>query len=115
MLIENLASSGTAELFLRSFLNTTQFITDGTGLFKLKTTSSSIGYSTITALEVYPNGVLTAGRKANNKVFVVYDMAASDTPSSATNFYGLGVNHETFRYQVPTTSNTHTNFFVAQL
>ena len=58
----------------------------------------------ITALEVYSNGVLTAGRKTNNKIFVLYDMSTSDTPGSATNFYGMGINTDTFRFQAPTTS-----------
>jgi hypothetical protein len=55
-------------------------------------------------LEVYSNGVLTAGRRVQNKVFSLYDMSTSDAPGSATNFYGMGVNNDTFRFQVPTTA-----------
>ena len=31
-------------------------------------------------------------------------MSTSDAPGSATNFYGMGINTDTFRFQVPTTS-----------
>ena len=61
--------------------------------------------------------MLTAGRKANNKVFVLYDTtgASSDAPLNATNFYGMGINTDTFRFQVPTTSNTYKFYTGANL
>jgi hypothetical protein len=101
--VSNNATTGTSSYILKTNngSQTSKLYMDQTGLVKFDRGST-------TAFEVYPNGVLTAGKKVNNKVFTLYEMgSSSDAPSTATNFYGLGINAETFRYQVPTTSNTH--------
>ena len=38
---------------------------------------------------------------------MLYESAAADAPSTATNFFGLGVNSATLRYQVAQTTHTH--------
>ena len=45
-------------------------------------------------------------------MLVLHEMggASSDSPAGATNFYGLGINTNIFRYQVPATTNTHRFF-----
>lgn len=83
-----------------------------------KTSGKNLGFrvvdssdNTLTPLQVYANGVVNVGNNANvNKILVLQEMAASDAPSSATNFYGLGVNTAgsgVLRYQVPATTNLH--------
>ena len=42
-----------------------------------------------------------------NKQLVLFDGATGDAPSTATNFYGFGINSSTLRYQAATTTNTH--------
>lgn len=37
----------------------------------------------------------------NNKLFVMYDSASSDSLSNALNFHGFGINSNVLRYQVP--------------
>ena len=70
----------------------------------------------VNALQVYPNGVLSTGNKVNNKILVLYEMGtSSDAPLTATNFYGLGISNDTFRYQVPTTSTAHKFYFGTDL
>jgi len=57
---------------------------------------------------MYPNGVVNIGNKqVFNKQLVLYDDSSGDTPSTATAFYGFGVNTNTLRYQVDTTSSAH--------
>jgi hypothetical protein len=72
----NTATTGTSSYILKTNngTQTSKLYMDQTGLVKFDNGS-------ITALEVYSNGVLTAGKRAQNKVFSLYDMAASDTPA----------------------------------
>jgi len=55
------------------------------------------------------NGTIqvNSGNNVYNKLFVLWDNAAGDAVSSATNFYGLGINSGTLRYQVSTTGDQH--------
>jgi hypothetical protein len=62
-------------------------------------------------LSLYSNGVCQiGGNTVGNKALVLYEQGASDTPSTATNFFGLGINTNTLRYQVPSATNTHRFF-----
>jgi hypothetical protein len=64
--------------------------------------------ATLTPLQLYANGVVNVGNNATaNKMLVLHESGAGDTPSTAVNFFGLGVNTGLLRFQVPTTSQTH--------
>ena len=76
---------------------------DETGLIKLDNNS-------VTALQVFPNGVLTTGRRIQNKLLVLYDIGSVSDDTSSINFYGFGISPSTLRYQVPTTGNVHKFF-----
>ena len=66
---------------------------------------------TLTPLRIYANGAVNVGNNAvANKILILYEQNATDTPSSATNFFGWGISTGTLRHQVPTTSNTHRFF-----
>ena len=41
------------------------------------------------------------------KVFVLFDSGSSDDPSTATNFYGFGLNSQTLRYQTAVATHAH--------
>jgi hypothetical protein len=70
---------------------------------------------------LYNNGIISCQAKSNgvfqvmnnnalNKMLVMHEMDASETASSAFNFYGFGVNTNTLRYQVPSLTNNHRFF-----
>uniref|UniRef100_A0A6C0KW04 Peptidase S74 domain-containing protein n=1 Tax=viral metagenome TaxID=1070528 RepID=A0A6C0KW04_9ZZZZ len=64
------------------------------------------------ALQVYNNGAVNIGNnQTTNKILVVNDPSASDTPSSATNFYGFGYNANTLRYQVPSATTSYNTWY----
>jgi hypothetical protein len=66
---------------------------------------------TLTPLRIYANGAVNVGNNAvANKILILYEQNATETPSSATNFFGWGISTGTLRHQVPTTSNTHRFF-----
>jgi hypothetical protein len=69
----------------------------------------NISGTSVLPISVYSNGVVNVngGNAANNKQLVIYESAAADAPSTATNFFGLGVNSATLRYQVAQTTHTH--------
>ncbi len=59
-------------------------------------------------MQMYSNGVVQIGsNQVFNKQLVLYDSYTAETPSSATSFYGFGVNSSTLRYQVDSTGGTH--------
>jgi hypothetical protein len=59
-------------------------------------------------MQIYSNGVVNIGNnQVFNKQLVLYDDSVSDTPSSATFFYGFGINSHVLRYQVDSTSSSH--------
>jgi hypothetical protein len=71
-------------------------------------TSGSASTTTSERMRIYSNGVVNIGdNQVLNKQLVLYDDSSSDTPSTATLFYGFGVNTNTLRYQVDTTSSGH--------
>jgi hypothetical protein len=55
-----------------------------------------------------PGSLLSFGQPVLNKIVTLWDGNAGDNPSSATNFYGLGINNSILRYQVDSTSARHT-------
>jgi hypothetical protein len=48
-----------------------------------------------------PGCPLSFGATARNKIVALYDLGANDNPSTAVNFYGLGVGASLMRYNVP--------------
>jgi hypothetical protein len=57
-------------------------------------------------LQLYANGVVNVGNNTvSNKILIVNDQSSADAPTSATNFYGLGYNTSTLRFQVPSTTS----------
>ena len=74
-------------------------------VLKITQRNSTNCFATITGLELYPNGVISTGNKANNKVLTSFDGGASDAVGSATNFYGFGVNTASLRYQCQAGAN----------
>jgi hypothetical protein len=75
--------------------------------------TTTINTASLTAaLSVYQNGVVTVGNSsAWNKLLVLNDVSVGDTPSTATNFYGLGYNTNTFRFQVPNASTSYYTWY----
>jgi hypothetical protein len=53
-----------------------------------------------------PACALSFGTTTNNKILSLYDSGPSEPVSTATTFYGFGINGSTLRYQVPA-SNIH--------
>ena len=54
-----------------------------------------------------PGSALSFGNPVVNKIITLYDGNASDPVSTATNFYGFGINGSTLRYQVPDINTQH--------
>ena len=48
-----------------------------------------------------PGSALSFGTNSGNKILTLYDNSPTDTPSTALNFFGLGINSSTLRYNVP--------------
>jgi hypothetical protein len=67
------------------------------------------GGTEIKRLGVYANGVvnLNSNNQIWNKLLCLYDLNSTDSPTSTTNFFGLGINSYVMRYQVPTTTSSH--------
>ena len=64
-------------------------------------------------LSLYSNGVLNvnSSNSVSNKILVFNDNSISDTPSTATNFSGIGTQSSgALRYQVPTATTFHRFF-----
>jgi hypothetical protein len=64
-------------------------------------------------VSIYSNGVINASNNntINNKVLVLYEGGASDAPSTATNFSGIGIQTGgAMRYQVGSATNYHRFF-----
>jgi hypothetical protein len=87
---------------MRLYTNNTERITINT--------NGNVGISTTSptqALEVNGTIRVNAGNNSYNKLFILWDAAPGDAVSGATNFYGLGINGGTLRYQVPSTGDQH--------
>jgi hypothetical protein len=58
-----------------------------------------------------PGCPMSFGTNSGNKILTLFDSSPNDTPSTATNFYGFGINASTLRYNCP--FNTVHSFFGA--
>jgi hypothetical protein len=58
-------------------------------------------------MAVTSKGYVFVPGQGGNKQLVLYDGATGDAPTSATNFYGFGINSATLRYQTALTSTSH--------
>jgi hypothetical protein len=66
------------------------------------------GTSNLTPLKIYANGVLNVGNNiAKNKMLSLFDSSHGEDISTATNFFGFGVNSNVLRYQLPIATNSH--------
>ena len=73
----------------------------------------NISNTSVLPLSLYSNGVVNVnGNNAiSNKVLVLYENASGDTPATATNYSGIGIQTGgAMRYQVPTSTTTHRFF-----
>ena len=99
--------SGTASLyFSTNGTNNSRLYQDTFGNINL---SVNISSTSALPISIYPNGVVNCngGNLVNNKQLVLYESGATDTPSTATSFFGFGVNSATLRYQVSQVSHSH--------
>ena len=55
--------------------------------------------------------LLSFGQQSANKIIALYDGNSADNPVNANNFYGFGVNGNTLRYQVPSSTTDRHTFF----
>jgi hypothetical protein len=55
--------------------------------------------------------LLSFGQNSGNKMITLYDVNSVDNPATATNFFGLGINNGTLRYQVPNSTIDRHVFF----
>ena len=91
-----------ASLSLTNSLLTMQAETDGVAIqFKVNDAGTIR-----TPVAITSKGYLFVPGQGGNKQLVLYD-GSSTTPSTATDFYGFGINSSTLRYQVASTTNTH--------
>ena len=67
----------------------------------------SNGRVTIGSLTQPGGSLLSFGQTTLNKIITLWDAASGDNPSSATNFYGFGVNSLVLRYQVSSGNGNH--------
>ena len=114
--IESAGTSGTPYLTLKArslsqgplyLTNTALYLASETSGVSMSFTTNNNG-TIMTPLNLYPNGVIDVGDNVlANKKLVLFDSAESDAPSTATNFFGFGINTGAMRYQVNTTSNSH--------
>jgi hypothetical protein len=91
-------------------LTNTSNITVGTEI--IGSTPSSYYYSYSTTPYTFVNSSVSylGGGNTYNKLISFYD-GSNENPSSAVNFYGLGLNNGQLRFQVPSGSNSH-KFYV---
>jgi len=98
-------ASGTSSLYLstNNTMNSSIYQNElGNVNFKLNISNTSV-----LPISLYSNGVVLAGATTNNKLLTLFDPGPSDAPSTATNFYGFGVNSLTLRYQCPQSTHSH--------
>ena len=66
------------------------------------TSAGNVGIGTTS-----PGSALSFGNPVVNKILTLWDGNGSDPVSTATNFYGFGINGGTLRYQVDSTGSQH--------
>jgi hypothetical protein len=52
-------------------------------------------------------GIIGINNNVNNKKLVLYETTSEANPTTATNFYGFGINYSALRYQVDTNTSSH--------
>jgi Chaperone of endosialidase len=73
--------------------------------------SGNVGINTNTPRFTFDvAGIMGIENNANNKKLVLYDNNIAENATSATNFYGFGINNGMLRYQVDSTNSTHAFF-----
>jgi hypothetical protein len=98
----NLSYASNFALFQSNTGNTIINASSGQSIY-FKINNNTNGY-----MQMYSNGVVSIGaNQVYNKQLVLYDTNSGDTPSTATVFYGFGINSNTLRYQVDTTNSSH--------
>jgi hypothetical protein len=98
----NLSYASNFALFQSNTGNTIINASAGQSIY-FKINNNTNGY-----MQMYPNGVVNIGaNQVYNKQLVLYDTNSTDSPSSATIFYGFGINSNTLRYQVDTINSSH--------
>jgi hypothetical protein len=114
--IESQGASGTPYLTLKA-RNTSQAslsLTNSTLTLATETTGVAFqiqvvddASATQTPVRVSSKGYMHVPGVGGNKQLVLFDGATGDAPSTATNFYGFGINSGILRYQTQTTTNSH--------
>jgi hypothetical protein len=56
------------------------------------------------------SGIIGINNNTDNKKLVLWDNSTAENPTTATNFFGFGINSNTLRYQVSTNLENHTFF-----
>jgi hypothetical protein len=70
--------------------------------------TGNVGIGTTTPRFTFDvNGIIATNNNNNNKKLVLWDNTPGDNPTSATNFYGFGINPAMLRYQADTNTATH--------
>ena len=97
------------------------FLFNSNTLGNIFTTGGNIGVNTTSpgyGLDVNGSVNINKTNTVNNKLLILYDISASDNLTTATSFFGFGINTNTLRYQVNSTGDNHrfycgaTNYFV---
>ena len=70
--------------------------------------AGNVGINTSTPRFTFDvSGIIGINNNVNNKKLVLYETTSEANPTTATNFYGFGINSGALRYQVDTNSSTH--------
>jgi len=113
--VESAGTGGTPYITLKSRGTTTASLSLTPSSLNVTSESSGVpitfqtnnGVNVISPLSIYSTGVLSVGNNAVvNKQLVLYDLTPSESIATGTAFYGFGVNTNTLRAQVASTSGT---------
>ena len=99
-------ASGLTSLYLQTqnTTNITRLYNDATGVFRLTQNG-------VVSCQAQSNGVFQVmNNNSFNKMLVMQEQDSTETPLTATNFYGFGINSNTLRYQVPALTHNHRFF-----
>ena len=114
--IDSAGASGTSILTLkaRSLTQASLFLTNAALTLASETAAVPITFQTnssgtvLTPLQIYANGGVSVGNNLGwNKLLILFDSSVADLPSTATNFFGFGINSGTLRYQTATAGSFH--------
>ena len=100
---------GTGQLTMLATSSTAVIQTEQSQSLTFKLNASG---TAVFPMQFYSSGVVNIGNNSsNNKVLALYDSGAADAPSTATNFYGFGMNSGTLRYQASNGSGGAHKFY----